>query len=69
MRRAYASGQCYSAASHEGNVRQRWAIPSRPSHKPSALAWAPTRTGDVDLSVVDDHGDMIARTIRVAVIP
>ncbi len=35
----------------------------------TALAWAPTHTGDVDLSVVDDHGDSVARNIRVAVIP
>jgi penicillin-binding protein 1C len=34
-----------------------------------ALAWAPTHTGDVSLSVVDDHGDTADRTIRVAVIP
>ena len=33
------------------------------------VAWAPTHTGDVDLSVVDDHGDSAARNIRVAVIP
>jgi penicillin-binding protein 1C len=40
------------------------------SSAPSApLAWAPTHTGDVDLSVVDDHGDSAARNIRVAVIP
>jgi penicillin-binding protein 1C len=39
---------------------------SRPS---AALTWAPTHTGDVDLSVVDDHGDTAARNIRVAVIP
>jgi penicillin-binding protein 1C len=35
----------------------------------TALAWAPTHTGDVSLSVVDDHGDTADRTIRVAVIP
>jgi penicillin-binding protein 1C len=35
----------------------------------TALAWAPTHTGDVDLSVVDDHGDTAERNIRVAVIP
>jgi penicillin-binding protein 1C len=35
----------------------------------TALAWAPTQPGDVDLSVVDDHGDTADRTIRVAVIP
>jgi penicillin-binding protein 1C len=40
------------------------------SSRPSApLTWAPTHTGDVDLSVVDDHGDTAARNIRVAVIP
>jgi len=35
----------------------------------TAFAWAPTRTGDVNLSVVDDHGDTAARNIRVALIP
>jgi penicillin-binding protein 1C len=35
----------------------------------TSLAWAPTHTGAVDLSVVDDHGDTAARNIRVAVIP
>lgn len=39
---------------------------SRPS---TPLTWAPTHTGDVDLSVVDDRGDSAARSIRVAVIP
>ena len=35
----------------------------------TALAWAPTHSGDVDLSVVDDRGDTADRNIRVAVIP
>jgi membrane carboxypeptidase/penicillin-binding protein PbpC len=35
----------------------------------TALAWAPTHSGDVDLSVVDDRGDTTDRNIRVAVIP
>jgi penicillin-binding protein 1C len=35
----------------------------------TTLTWAPTHSGDVDLSVVDDHGDSADRTIRVAVIP
>ncbi len=35
----------------------------------TALAWAPTHTGDVSLSVIDDHGDTAGRNIRVAVIP
>ncbi len=35
----------------------------------TALAWAPTPSGDVDLSVVDDRGDTTDRNIRVAVIP
>jgi penicillin-binding protein 1C len=40
------------------------------SSRPSApLTWAPAHTGDIDLSVVDDHGDTAARDIRVAVIP
>ncbi len=38
--------------------------------KPSVpLAWAPTHTGDVDLSVVDDRGDSAGRNVRVAVVP
>jgi penicillin-binding protein 1C len=32
------------------------------------LAWAPTHTGDVDLSVVDDQGNSAGRDVRVAVI-
>jgi penicillin-binding protein 1C len=39
---------------------------SRPS---DPLTWAPTHTGNIDISVVDDHGDTAARNIRVAVIP
>lgn len=35
----------------------------------TALAWAPTHTGEVDLSVVDDRGETAERRIRVAVIP
>lgn len=35
----------------------------------TALAWAPTHAGDVDLSVVDDRGESEERKIRVAVIP
>jgi penicillin-binding protein 1C len=35
----------------------------------SPLAWAPTHTGEVDLSVVDDRGESAARGIRIAVIP
>ncbi len=32
------------------------------------LSWAPTHTGDVDLSVVDDQGNSAGRDVRVAVI-
>ncbi len=39
---------------------------SRPS---SPLAWNPGRTGEIALSVVDDHGGSAARTIRIAAIP
>ncbi len=39
---------------------------SRPS---TPLAWEPTHSGEVTLSVVDDHGGAAARTIRVAMIP
>lgn len=39
---------------------------SRPS---SPLAWTPRRTGEVVLSVVDDHGGTAVRTVRVAAIP
>jgi penicillin-binding protein 1C len=35
----------------------------------TALAWAPTHAGEVNLSVVDDRGDTAGRNIRVAVIP
>jgi penicillin-binding protein 1C len=35
----------------------------------TALAWAPTHTGDVDLSVIDDHGESAYRHIRVGVMP
>jgi penicillin-binding protein 1C len=33
------------------------------------LAWAPTHAGEVNLSVVDEHGDTAARHIQVALIP
>jgi membrane carboxypeptidase/penicillin-binding protein PbpC len=49
--------------------RQHPAFYVRSSPPSTPLAWAPTQTGDVDLSVVDDHGDTTARNIRVAVIP
>lgn len=39
---------------------------SQPS---SPLAWTPRRTGEVVLSVVDDHGGTAVRTIRIAAIP
>jgi len=33
------------------------------------LAWAPTHAGEVNLSVVDEHGETAARHIQVALIP
>jgi penicillin-binding protein 1C len=35
----------------------------------TTLAWAPTHTGEVNLSVVDDHGETAERDIRVGVVP
>jgi membrane carboxypeptidase/penicillin-binding protein PbpC len=39
---------------------------SRPS---ASLAWAPTHSGEVSLSVVDDHGGTATRNVRVGLIP
>ena len=39
---------------------------SRPS---TPLAWVPTHSGEMALTVVDDHGNAAARNIRVAMIP
>jgi penicillin-binding protein 1C len=39
---------------------------SRPS---AALAWLPSRAGEVELTVVDDRGASATRTVRVALVP
>jgi penicillin-binding protein 1C len=39
---------------------------SRPSE---VLAWKPGRSGELDVSVVDDHGATATRRVRVAMVP
>jgi penicillin-binding protein 1C len=39
---------------------------SRPSE---VLAWKPGRSGELDVSVVDDHGATATRRVRIAVLP